>query len=320
MFQNGLLNVPWNDRIKRRLKLRDVDILMTVIQAKSMGKAASRLNISQPAISKAIADLEHTLGVRLLDRSHRGIEPTAYGQAFIKRGVALFNELRQGVQDIDFLSDPSAGELRVAATEAIAGAIVIPALSQLTREHPRMVFHVATGDQVGTFYQHLAERNVELAITRISREPPKEFSTEVLFYDSMVVVAGKTNPLIRRRKLILADLLNEPWIQQPPENSFGSLVASVFQASGLVPPQLTVTSSSPNLLAELVATGKFLSVVVGFSLKLPRKHPFLRPLPVALANARHPVAIITLKDRELSPPAHLFIERVRAITKPLAKS
>jgi len=258
--------------------------------------------------------------VPLLDRSRRGIEPTAYGQALISRGVVLFNELRQTVRDIDLLADPSAGGLRVAATEAIAGAIVAPVVRRLAREHPRMIFHIATGDQEGTFYRQLTERNVELAITRISRPPPREILVETLFHDSLVVVTGKNDPLTRARKLTLADLLDEPWVQQPPDNSFGSRVIVAFQESGLAPPQLTVTSSATNLRSELLATGKFLSIVVGFSLKLPRTHPFLRALPVSLPNSRHPVAIITLKDRELSPRAVLFMERVRAVTKRLGKS
>ena len=100
----------WNDRVRRRLKLRDVDILLAVIQTGSMGKAAGALNMSQPAVSKAIAYLEHALGVRLLDRSRQGVEPTPYGRALVKRGVAMFDELRQGVQDIASLTDPAAGD------------------------------------------------------------------------------------------------------------------------------------------------------------------------------------------------------------------
>src|SRR4051794_41431269 len=103
-----------------------------------MGKAAGRLNMSQPAVSKAVADLEHVLGVRLLDRTHQGVEPTPYGLALAKRGVALFNELRQGVQDIDSLADPTAGGLRVGAPEPIAAAIVSPVLHPLTPPYPRM--------------------------------------------------------------------------------------------------------------------------------------------------------------------------------------
>src|SRR5712691_9752206 len=115
--------MPWNDRTKRRLKLRDLDILMAIIETGSMGKAASRLNISQPAVSKAVVELEDALGVQLVDRSRRGVAPTPYGLALGKRSVAIFNDLRQGVQEIDFLSDPTKGEIRLGTTDPIAAAI-----------------------------------------------------------------------------------------------------------------------------------------------------------------------------------------------------
>ena len=88
------------DRIERRISLHDVRVLMMVVQAGSMGKAARRLATSQPAISRSIAELEDALGVRLLDRSPQGIEPTAYGRALLKRGLVVFDELMQGVKDI----------------------------------------------------------------------------------------------------------------------------------------------------------------------------------------------------------------------------
>src|SRR5262245_51052834 len=100
------------ERIERRLKLHDVRVLMSVVQAGSMHKAAERLATSQPVVSRAISDLEHSLGVRLLDRSPHGVEPTPYGRAIIRRGLAVFDELRQGVKDIEFLADPRAGYVR----------------------------------------------------------------------------------------------------------------------------------------------------------------------------------------------------------------
>src|SRR4051795_214122 len=106
----------WNNRVRRRLRLRDVDILLAVIQTGSMGKAASALNMSQPAVSKAIAYLESTLGVRLLDRSRQGVEPTPYGRAVLNRGLAAFDELRQCVKEIESLNDPTSGEVRVGGT------------------------------------------------------------------------------------------------------------------------------------------------------------------------------------------------------------
>jgi DNA-binding transcriptional LysR family regulator len=136
----------WNDRVRRRLRLRDIDILLAVIQAGSMGKAAAALNMSQPAVSKAIAYLEHTLGVRLLDRSRQGVEPTPHGSALIKRGVAMFDELRQGVEDIASLSDPAVGEIRMGGSEHTISAIYSPVIQRFSRQYPRMSFHVVVGD------------------------------------------------------------------------------------------------------------------------------------------------------------------------------
>jgi DNA-binding transcriptional LysR family regulator len=310
--------VLWDDRIRRRLKLRDLDILMAVIQAGSMGKATERLRMSQPAISNAIADLERALGVRLLDRSRQGVEPTPYGHALVKRGVAVFDELRQGVQDIEFLSDPTAGEIRIGSTEPIAAAIVMPVVDRLTQQYSRMAFHVIAGD-TATLYPQLAERNVELVMSRIPGPVADEHSAEILFHDTLVVAVGASSPLTRRRKIALADLLAEPWTLFPADSYFGTLQAGAFRAYGLAPPRATVWTASPSLRSELLATGRFLTVLPGFSLRLPRRRLTLAALPVELSKTRMPIAIITLKNRSLSPLAQLFIERVRAVTKPLAK-
>jgi DNA-binding transcriptional LysR family regulator len=310
--------VPWDDRIRRRLKLRDLDILMAVIQAGSMGKAAGRFNMTQPAVSKVIADLEHTLGVRLLDRSRQGVEPTPHGLALIKRGVAVFDELRQGVQDLDFLSDPTAGEIRVGSTESIAAAILSPVIDRLSRQYPRMAFHVVAGD-TAVLYREMTERNVELAISRLTGPVAEEHSAEILFHASSVVVTGAKNPLTRRRKIALAELMNEPWVLGPADSYYGSFQADVFRARGLARPRLTVSTVSTNLRNELLATGRFLAILPSFHLRLSSGHPSLRTLSVELPDTRMPIAITTLKNRTLSRIAQLFIEHVRVITKPLAK-
>src|SRR6476620_6868492 len=116
--------VQLSDRIGRRIKLQDLNILMTVVEAGSMGKAAVRLNSTQPAISRSIAELEHALGVRLLDRHRQGIEPTNYGRALLDCGVAVFDDLRQGVKNIEFLADPSTGEVRIGCTAFLAASFV----------------------------------------------------------------------------------------------------------------------------------------------------------------------------------------------------
>jgi DNA-binding transcriptional LysR family regulator len=101
-----------HERIGRRLRLRDLNIFLVVATERNMSKAAVQLAISQPAVSKAITEMELTLGVPLLDRGPRG-EPTLFGRALLKRSAAIFDELRQTVTDIDSLLDPTAGEARI---------------------------------------------------------------------------------------------------------------------------------------------------------------------------------------------------------------
>ena len=310
--------MPWNERTKRRLKLRDLDILATLIDAGSMGKAASRLNVSQPAVSKAVAELEAALGVRLVDRGRRGIIPTAYGLALQKRSVAIFNDLRQSVQDIDFLSDPTTGEIRIGTTDPISVAMVSPCIDRLSRKYPRMSFHVVADDTAG-LYREVLERNVELAICRMIGPLPDDLAAEVLFHVSLVVLTSARNPLTRRRKLTLADLVNEPWVQLPADSLFGSLVVEVFRVNGHEPPRPTVVTHSEYLKNDFLAKGRFLTLLPGFMLKVPGWHPPLKALPVELPNTRAPIGLITLKNRTLTPLAQLFIDNIRAIARPMAQ-
>src|SRR3974390_2725694 len=167
----------WNDRVRRRLRLRDLDILLAVIEMGSMGKAASALNRSRPAVSKAIACLEEALGVRLLDRSRQGVEPTPYGRALVRRGVAMFDELRQGVEDIASLTDPTLGEIRMGGSEHTISAIYAPIIHRFSQLYPRMSFHVIVGD-LRTMSRALDARQIDLVVSRMYNPPSEEQSAE----------------------------------------------------------------------------------------------------------------------------------------------
>src|SRR5215467_6830171 len=117
--------IDWEGQIGRQLRLRDLHVFFTVVQCRSMAKAALQLGVSQPAVSKVIADLEYALGVRLLDRSPQGVEPTVFGHALLKRGTAAFDELKQGVRDIEYLADPTTGEVKVACPVGIGNTLML---------------------------------------------------------------------------------------------------------------------------------------------------------------------------------------------------
>lgn len=308
------------ERIARRLKLHDVRVLISVVEAGSMHKAAAHLRTSQPAISRAIADLENSVGVRLLERSSRGIQPTQYGRALIKRSVAAIDELRQGVKDIKFLADPSTGELRIGCSDAMAAGPVLAVIEQLTRQHPRLVFHVVTGT-TAHLYRQLTERSVELVITRATESIAKDqTSVGSLFDDDVVVAAGAQSPWTRRRRIKLEELVNEPWALPPYDSAMGGILLEAFSARGLAPPVATVVAESANLRSKLLATGRFLTVMPEFALMLPGRDSSITALPVELLGARRTMKMISLRNRSLSPLAELFIDNMRTVAKPLAKA
>jgi DNA-binding transcriptional LysR family regulator len=308
-----------SDRIGNRMKLQDLHVLMTVVQAGSMGKAAQILNTTQPNISRSIGELEQALGVRLLDRHRQGIEPTEYGRALLDCGAAVFDDLRQGVKNIAFLADPAAGELRIGTTTFLAASFVSALVDRLSRRYPRIVFHLVTG-YTETLHQELAERNVDLLIIRGSgpiADPRYDF--EFLFDDSYVVAAGAQNQWGRRRRIEIAELVNELWVLPPPDSVIGSIVMDAFRTSGLDYPRVSVVTDCPHMRISLLATGRFVTIFPASAFRFLAKRSELRILPVELPTARRPNGIVTLKNRALSPVAKLFIDCAREVAKPLAK-
>lgn len=307
-----------SDRIGRRVKLQDLHVLMTVVQAGTMGKAAQRLNTTQPNISRAIAELEHAFGVRLLDRHRQGIAPTEYGRALLDCGTAVFDDLRQGVKKMELLADPGAGEVRIGSGIYTAEVFVTAVIERLSRRYPRIVFHLVTSDETDTLHRELSERNVDFLIARRGgRLSDQKLGFENLYDPPFVVMAGSRSPWVRKRRITLAELVDEPWVLPPPEGIMGPAYLEVFRANSLDHPRIAVFATQPGTRLNLVATGRFLTMqaaVLGIS-----KNPRITVLPVKLQREHAPVGIISLKNRTLSPVAQLFIETAREVAKPLTR-
>ena len=155
----------WNDRIGRRIKLSDLHVLLAVAQSGSMAKAAKELAVSHPVVSRSISELERTLGVRLLERTRHGINLTECGRAILSRSHAAFDELRQGVKDVEFLSDPTAGEVRIGGAAPHVASFVSTIVDRLHQRYPRMRFQVVTAS-ADSLQRDLDDRNLDVLILR----------------------------------------------------------------------------------------------------------------------------------------------------------
>jgi len=311
--------MPSSDRIGLRLKLHDLHVLIAVAQAGSMGKAAELLNTTQPAVSRSIAKLEQSVGVRLLARNSQGIAPTEYGRALLDGGLAAIDDLRQAVKKIEFLADPLAGEIRIGCTPILAATFVSAVADRLSRRYPRIVFHFVTA-YLEPLRRELSQRNVDLLVVRRfapAADEPVDF--ELLFDDSYVVAAGAQNQWTRRRGIKLADLASAPWTLPPRDSVIGALAMETFRAEGLDYPRTTVVSESPEVRASLLMTGRFVTIFPASVLGLLQTRSGIKVLPIKLPTDRVPNVLVTGKNRTLSPVAQLFIEQARELAKPLAK-
>ena len=320
--------INWESQIGRRLKLRDLHVFSMVVQHGSMAKAAVQFGVSQPAVSELIAGLEHALGVRLLDRSSRGIEPTMYGNALLKRSIAVFDELKQGIRDIEFLADPATGEIKIACSPMIAVTVITHVFDRFIKKYPRVLLHfdeVAAASATRNFPE-LRDRKYDVILARGSilapgRSPPTEeqladeLNIETLFDDPLVIAAGAESKWAARRgKINLAELVDGPWIMQPPHTWNYRHLTEVFDARGLAMPRASFVALSMPVIAHFVADGPF---IIATPRSVARFHS-LKVLPVDLPVQPWPVNVVTLKNRTLSPVVERFIECAREVTKSLA--
>jgi DNA-binding transcriptional LysR family regulator len=297
----------------RRLKLRDLQVFQAAAETGSMAKAAAHLAITQPAVSYAISELEHAVGVPLLDRSSQGVTPTVYGRALLARSAIVFNELRHGISEIASLADPEVGELRIGTTPPMS-AVASAVFNHLVPRYPRMRFELTFELSVGgtdLLLRQLRQRDVEIVISRLaSMAGNDDLSVETLFHDELVVICSKQSKWARRRNLALADLVGEPWVFPPATGFLTGVMRGEFEAQGLKFPQATVTTACTYSLSVLIGNGNFLGIHPRAMLTTPNKHPQLTAVDVRLPTTRGAIGLISLKDRSLSPVAKLFAQSV----------
>jgi DNA-binding transcriptional LysR family regulator len=303
------------DRIARRVKLQDLHVLMTVIAAGSMRKAAVQLHTTQPSVSRSIAELEAAVGVRLLDRNPDGVVPTQYGRALLDGGVAIFDDLRQTVKSIEQLADPEIGDVRITSGYHLAPTFVSTVVERMSRTYPRIVFHVFGAETTAFMHRQLHERATDLVVGRdwnVKSDP--DLSYERLFDDTYYVVSSTRHPWARRRRIELDELKQQLWVLPEEQSPPGRDILAALAADGLGYPPVAVFAILPEVRARLLATGRFLTMFPTSLLTTSPIRSEIKVLPVKF-KFRTPVGIVTLKNRTLSPVVKLFAEHARDVAK-----
>ncbi len=308
----------WEWKIGRKLRLRDLHVVFTVAECGSMAKAATQLHVTQSAVSQIIAEVEQELGAQLFDRSRRGVQATAYGEVLLRRGRAAFDELRHGIQEINYLKSEGTGEIRIGCPETLAASVLPSAIDQFSSRWPGVTFEVETftGAAAAT---KLRDRSIDLVFARggpglNALATSDDFKITKLFDDRLTVVAGSQSRWAGLSPIDLPDLVEASWIVLP--YGWGEeAVPDAFRLRGLPPPRIALKTFSIHLRLHLLVTGRFVSALPASVLRLHQASFGLKELGIALPQTPYSVAIVTLKNRTLNPVVDHFI---RSTTEMLA--
>jgi DNA-binding transcriptional LysR family regulator len=262
--------------------------------------------------------MEHVVGASLLERSSQGVELTESGRILVARGRVIFDEVREGLKDIEAVADPAQGNLRIGAADPLT-IVVAEIIADISSKYPRIDYQVTINDADTTLRQ-LRDRELDVVLTRWNPETtPDDLSCEILFHSPLAVLASKSHPLVKRRKLNLKGLMGERWTLSPPDSYFGRIVADVFRRKKLELPRSIVSTISIHMRVDLLASGDFISVLPTYILRHQGNSAWLRALDVNL-NEVGPIAAITLKKRRPAGTLSLFQETSRRVCKAIAAS
>ena len=315
--------IDWDEQLGRRLKLRDLHVFLTAVERGSMAKAANHLGVTQPVITDTIAKLERLIGVRLLDRSRRGVVPTNFGHLLVKGGAAAFDALKQSMREVDFLVDPTAGELQLGCPESLATSVIPPIIERFVAQYPHVAMHVKYVVSPDRALPELRGRQLDLVLDRLVKplgldDDDGDLNIETLFEDDMVIAAGTHTKWAQRRKIDLTELAGAPWILTPEDSWYYQVTADAFRSRGLDVPKVYLMTFSAYLRANLMKNRPYISAFPASFVRINGDQLALKTLPIDLPARPWPVLAITLKHRTLSPLVARFLEHARAFTRGLS--
>jgi DNA-binding transcriptional LysR family regulator len=302
-------------RLPRHLKMAELRAFAAVMEHGSFHRAAAVLHLTQPAVTKTIANLESTLGVKLFHRAVHGVEPTVHGMSFAPRAQGVFDELRRAAQELALVSTGASGVLRVGIVPMPAVPFLPVALQSLIKTHPDALFTVVEGRE-SELVDRLRKGDIEVAILRLSLiDPDEDMLARPLFQESLCVVAAKGHRLASRARLTWADLMAERWVLPPGDCYFHEHVVRTLGALNLPMPKHTVEALSINIQFGMALHAGLLSFGMRSQIEFAPGKEHLVRLPYELSARNAAVAAVSLKGRELSPMATQLIAKIRSLAR-----
>jgi len=297
--------------ITRKFRLRHVELIAELYDCRSILKAARRLSLTQPTVTKALRDVESTLGVRLFERSNRGLEPTAYGEIFARHAKIVLAQLRHAAEELESLRAGYSGKVTVGTLLAASASILPDAIAMLKQQRPAVAISVVVGTY-DILMPSLLAGDLDMVLGRL----PEEGRSRALVYEEfyaepICVVARRAHPLARKRRLSLRELANEPWLLPLPETALRRQIERAFVEAGAQLPRNVIESVSILTNRALLRKSDLIGVMPYHVALDDVEQGLLAILPVKLKSIETPVGAILRAPGKLPPAAAALLDCLR---------
>jgi DNA-binding transcriptional LysR family regulator len=302
--------------IRANLKPRHLQMLVSLDDFRNIGKVAASLNVTQPAVSKALAELERGVGLTLFERSSRGVEPTAYGACLIRHARTVLADLAQARDELRDLMLGSSGKASVGALPAAAPALLPRGLALLKKRSPGTTIFIREGT-MDTLLPELRTGKLDLIVGTLPHNGAgRDLEEKILFEERTTVVAGRAHPLTRRRKLSWADLGNQPWVLPPAGSLLRDPLEEAFRRHGVPIPNNSIESLSVHVIVMYLQITDALACLSREVARHYEDSGLISILPLELPKLVRPVGVTWSRARPLSPSAILMMQCLEESLRP----
>ena len=302
------------DRVLRsNLKLRHLQMLIALDQFRHLGRAAEFLSVTQPAVSKTLAEVERMFGLQLFERSTRGTEPTPYGDSVVRFARTVLADYDRTRDEIAAVASGAAGRTSIGAMVVATPVLVTRAIEMLKARSSQTTVMVEEGD-LTRLLPKLRMGELDLFVGRL--EPgyaAPDLVTEALFAEPMAVVVRPAHRLATKRKLAWTELATLPCVMPPPWASLRVKLDQMFYRDGVHPP-VDIIESASFLVQVSFLQQRDAAAFMARSVALHfQQQGMLKILPLEVPIDLPPVGLITMRGRRRTPSTDQLIECLRQV-------
>ncbi len=290
------------------LKPKHLQLIVALDDFRNIGQVAANANVTQPAVSKALAELERGLGVRLFDRTARGVRPTIYGECLVRHARSVIANLTQTRDELRALISGASGQVSIGMLSTAAITLVPRGLALLKQRSPGTTVLIREGT-LEALIPDLWSGKIDLIVGRLPSEGNAHgLDEKILSEEAVTLVVGVHHPLLRRRRVRWADLRDYPWVLPPVGALLREPLERAFERHGVPIQNNRVETLSVHVIRAYVHLTDAIAVLPHDVSAHYRDLGLIATLPLEVPKLLRPVGITWSRQRPLSPSAKLMFE------------